>query len=208
MSTDTTTHDDAQVVDPGVQEPGRKPLRADAQRNYDKIIETARQMFREKNADVSMDAIAKRAGVGPGTLYRHFPNREALVDAVMLDWAKRVQASADQVIAAGGTSRKVLVAWLDEFFDHVSRYQGAAAKFGAAMDDPSSPMYRKCVALGQANRSVLSSVEEQGDLREGVDPREVMRMVTGIASVADQSGLTHDGARGMLAIVADGVLRA
>jgi AcrR family transcriptional regulator len=204
MSADVTAHEGVQDA----TEPAHKPLRADAQRNYDKIIETARQMFREKSADVSMDAIAKRAGVGPGTLYRHFPSRDALVDAVMLDWVKRVTASADEVIATGGTSREVLVAWLDEFFDHVSRYQGAAAKFGAAMDDPTSPMYRKCVALGQANRSVLASVEERGDLREGVDPREVMRMVTGIASVADQSGIGHEGAAGMLAIVADGVLRA
>ena len=195
MSADTST------------ESVHKPLRADAQRNYDKILETARQMFREKGADVSMDAIAKRAGVGPGTLYRHFPNRESLVDAVMRDWADRVQASADQVIASGGTSREVVLAWLEQFFDHVSRYQGAAAKFGAAMDDPSSPMHHKCVALGKANRSVLESVAERGDLREGVDPGEVMRMVTGVASVADQSGLDHQGARGMLAIVADGVLR-
>lgn len=201
MSTDTS-------VDGVAAEPARKPLRADAQRNYDKIIETARQMFREKSADVSMDAIAKRAGVGPGTLYRHFPTRDDLVDAVMLDWANRVQASATAVIDAGGTSREVLTAWLEQFFDHVSRYQGAAAKFGAAMDDPTSPMYRKCVALGQANRSVLEAVAERGDLRQGVEPREVMRMVTGIAAVADQSGLAHDGAKGMLTIVADGVLRA
>ena len=195
-------------VSQDVLEPARRPLRADAQRNYDKIIETARQMFREKSTDVSMDAIAKRAGVGPGTLYRHFPTHAALVDAVMQDWANRVQASATQVIETGGTSREVLVAWLDQFYDHVSRYQGAAAKFGAAMDDPSSPMYRKCVALATANRSVLDAVGERGDLREGVEPREVMRMVTGIASVADQSGLSRDGAEGMLAIVADGVLRA
>jgi AcrR family transcriptional regulator len=207
MSTDVSIHDD---VEPAEQdgEPVRKPLRADAQRNYDKIIETARQMFREKSADVSMDAIAKRAGVGPGTLYRHFPNRDALVDAVMRDWADRVQASATEVIASGGTSREIVVAWLDQFFDHVSRYQGAAAKFGAAMDDPSSPMHHKCVALGRANRSVLDAVAERGDLREGVDAREVMRMVTGIASVADQSGLGREGAEGMLGIVADGVLRA
>jgi AcrR family transcriptional regulator len=201
MSADTS-------VDEVAPAPARKPLRADAQRNYDKIIETARQMFREKSADVSMDAIAKRAGVGPGTLYRHFPTRDDLVDAVMLDWANRVQASATEVIEAGGTSREVLMAWLEQFFDHVSRYQGAAAKFGAAMDDQSSPMYRKCVALGQANRSVLDSVAARGDLRAGVEAREVMRMVTGIAAVADQSGLARDGAQAMLTIVADGVLRA
>jgi AcrR family transcriptional regulator len=198
----------AQTGEGEQEQAARKPLRADAQRNYDKIIETARQMFREQNADVSLDAIAKRAGVGPGTLYRHFPNRDSLVDAVMRDWADRVRASATEAVGAGGTSREVLLRWLEQFFDHVSRYQGAAAKFGAAIDDPSSPIHHKCLALAEANRSVLDAVAERGDLREGVDAREVMRMVTGIASVADLSGLGRDGAEGMLAIVADGVLRA
>ena len=87
MSADTSVDDG---VTENEVEPGRKPLRADAQRNYDKIVETARVLFREKGADASLDEIAKRAGVGPGTLYRHFPTRDALVDAVMKDWVDRV----------------------------------------------------------------------------------------------------------------------
>ena len=78
----------------------RKPLRADAQRNYDKIVETARAVFRERGADASLDEIAKRAGVGPGTLYRHFPTRDALIDTVMRDWADRINADADEAAAS------------------------------------------------------------------------------------------------------------
>jgi AcrR family transcriptional regulator len=155
-----------------------------------------------------MDAIAKQAGVGPGTLYRHFPTREALVDAVMKDWADRVNADAGDVIARDLPSRELLTDWLARFFDHVSRYQGAAAKFAGAMDDPDSPMYRKCSVLAGANAAVLDAIDARGDLREGVEAREVMRVVTGIAAVADQQGKSRQQSMPMLTIVADGVLRA
>src|SRR6201996_8736357 len=97
MSADTSV--DAGVTSQEVGErvePERKPLRADAQRNYDKIVEVARVLFREKGADASLDEIAKRAGVGPGTLYRHFPNRDALLDAIMQCWVDRVEGDAEK----------------------------------------------------------------------------------------------------------------
>jgi AcrR family transcriptional regulator len=184
----------------------RKPLRADAQRNYDKILETARQMFRERGADASLDEIAKRAGVGPGTLYRHFPTRDALIDAVMRDWADRINADSDEAAASDLPSREALASWFSKFVENVGIYHGAAAKVMAAMDDQSSPIYRKCQVLVAANQKVLDSAREKGALREGVDAREVMRIVSGIATVVDQSGISAADAEPMLAIVLDGIL--
>jgi AcrR family transcriptional regulator len=184
----------------------RKPLRADAQRNYDKIVETARAMFRERGADASLDEIAKRAGVGPGTLYRHFPTREALFDAVMRDWADRINADSDEAAASELAPREALSGWFSKFVENVGIYHGAAAKVMSAMDDPSSPIYRKCQVLVAANDKVLDSVRDKGALREGVDAREVMRIVSGIATVVDQSGIKADDAEPMLAIVLDGIL--
>jgi AcrR family transcriptional regulator len=184
----------------------RKPLRADAQRNYDKIVETARAMFRERGADASLDEIAKRAGVGPGTLYRHFPTREALIDAVMRDWADRINADSDEAAASELPPREALSGWFSKFVENVGIYHGAAAKVMAAMDDPASPIYRKCQVLVGANQKVLDSVRDKGALRDGVDAREVMRIVSGIATVVDQSGIKADDAEPMLAIVLDGIL--
>jgi AcrR family transcriptional regulator len=184
-----------------------KPLRADARRNYDKIIETARQLFRERGAACTLDEIAKRAGVGPGTLYRHFPTRDDLIDAVMRDWADRVQADAHAVIEAGRPARETLTTWFSRFLDNVGIYNGAAAKVMSAMDDPSSPIYRKCQVLVEANRQVLESETVRPALREGVDDRQVVRLVSGVSVAVDQAGLSPEQAEPMLRIVLDGVLR-
>jgi AcrR family transcriptional regulator len=182
-------------------------VRADAQRNRDRIVEVAREVFRERGYDASLDDIAKRAGVGPGTLYRHFPTREELIDAVMKDWADRVLADAEQITAAGLSPRETLRTWFQRFVANVGVYQGAARKVLAAVDDPSSPIYRKCQVLAGANEQVIAHVRDVGALRDGVDGREVLRLVSGVAAVVDNSGLKEGQAEPMLAIVIDGVLR-
>ena len=200
MSADLSTEPGPEVA--------RKPLRADAQRNYDKIVEAARAAFREHGADASLDDIAKKAGVGPGTLYRHFPTRDALMDAVMRDWSDRVNADADAVVASQGETREVLAEWFNKFVENVGIYHGAAAKVMKAMDDPTSPIYRKCQVLVTANAKVLDYARERGDLREGVESREVMRLVSGVATVVDHAGVGFgtENAEPMLAIVLDGIL--
>jgi AcrR family transcriptional regulator len=195
-------------ADPAAQDARKatRPQRADARRNYDKIVATARIVFTERGTDCSLDEIAKRAGVGPGTLYRHFPTREALVDALMRDWADRVIRDAEAAVAADLPARETLVAWFENFVDHITLHRGAAAKLCAAMDDPSSPIYGKCQIMGDANRRVLAHLEERGELRSGVDPRNVMRLVSGIASVADSSRVDLD-VRPMLDVVVEGIVR-
>lgn len=184
-----------------------KPMRADARRNYDKLIAAARAAFRERGSDASLDDIAKRAGVGPGTLYRHFPTRDTLIDAVMREWVDAVQADSQAVINSGAPAREALTAWFEDFIGHMSLYHGAAQKFVACMDDPSTPIYLKCQVLAAANDDVLTHVAKSGMLRDEVSNREVMRMVSGVASVIDQSSMTQAEAKPMLDIILNGITR-
>ena len=181
-------------------------MRADAKRNYDKIVEVAREMFREKGYDASLDEIAKRAGVGPGTLYRHFPTRENLIDAVLQSWVDRVNDTADKALAREGTDRDVLLAWFEEYVALISQHRGGPAKITSAMDDPASPIRPKCQVLAGANDRVLDQLRGRGALRPGVESVQVCRLVGGIATVADQSGLEQSAVRPLLEVVADGLL--
>jgi AcrR family transcriptional regulator len=80
-------------------------VRADAKRNYDRIVEVAREVFREQGYDASLDEVATRAAVGPGTLYRHFPTRDALLDAIMQSWVDRVTEAVEKALAYEGSPR-------------------------------------------------------------------------------------------------------
>ena len=184
-----------------------KPLRADAQRNYDKLVIAAREAFREHGAAASLDDIAKRAGVGPGTLYRHFPTREDLMDAVMRDWSAQVGADSDEIVGSGLSAEEALATWFGRFVENVGVYRGAAAKLTAAMDDERSPIYRKCQVLVGANEKVIGHVAATGALRDGVDAQDVMRLVSGVASVADQADLDTAQSAPMLRIIIQGILR-
>lgn len=186
---------------------GVRPMRADARRNYDKLIAAARSVFAESGSEGSLDEIAKRAGVGPGTLYRHFPTRDDLIDALMRDWAEQIDADSDAVVASDLDAREALTTWFDHFFESIGIYRGAAAKLVSAMDDESSPIYRKCQVLVGANEKVLAHVDKLDALRNGVDARQVMRLVSGVASVAGESGMDAAQARPLLEIIIQGILR-
>ena len=182
-------------------------MRSDAQRNYDRIVEVAREVFREQGYDASLDEVAKRAGVGPGTLYRHFPKRENLLDAVMQSWVDRVTESSEKALAHEGSDRELLLRWFEEYVALISLHKGGPAKITSAMGDPDSPIRTKCQVLTSANGRVIERLREDGALREGVDTVQVCRLVGGIATVADQGDLDTAAVRPLLEVVADGLLR-
>lgn len=182
-------------------------MRADARRNYDRIVEVAREVFREQGYDASLDEVAKRAGVGPGTLYRHFPKRENLLDAIMQSWVDRVTETADKALAHEGSDRDLLVNWFEEYVALISQHKGGPAKLTSAMGDPDSPIRTKCQVLADANGRVLDRLREDGALRESVEPIQVCRLIGGVATVADQSDLEPAAVRPLIEVVADGLLR-
>jgi AcrR family transcriptional regulator len=182
-------------------------VRADAKRNYDRIVEVAREVFREQGYDASLDEVAKRAGVGPGTLYRHFPRRENLLDAIMQSWVDRVTEASEKALAYEGADRELLLRWFEEYVALISLHKGGPAKITSAMGDPTSPILTKCQVLTSANDRVIERLREDGALRDGVDTVQVCRLVGGIATVADQGDLDAAVVRPLLEVVADGLLR-
>ena len=180
-------------------------MRADAKRNYDRIVEVARVVFREQGYDASLDEVAKRAGVGPGTLYRHFPTRDALLDAIMQSWVARVDEAAEKALVHEGAPRDQLLAWFEEYVALISLHKGGPAKITSAMGDPDSPILTKCQVLTRASDRVFDRLRDDGVLRDGVETLQVIRLVGGVATIADQGGLDADSVRPLLEVVADGL---
>ena len=182
-------------------------MRADAQRNRDRIVEVARVVFRERGYDASLDDIAKRAGVGPGTLYRHFPTRDALLDAVMQVWVDRVNETTDKALTHEGPARDFLLGWFEAYVALITVHKGGPAKITGAMGNETSPIATKCKTLVGATQRIVDHLTASGDLRDDVDALKMCRLVGGVAVVADQGNLDQDAVRPMLEVLADGMLR-
>ncbi|MFD7077561.1 TetR/AcrR family transcriptional regulator [Nocardioides sp. NPDC057577] len=182
-------------------------MRADAKRNRERLIEVAHAVFKERGLDAPLDEVARRAGVGPGTLYRHFPTREALHEAIMATWIEEVSAHVEKAMATEGGCREKLLAWFEEYVSLLTRHQGAAAKITASLGCQDSPLRTKCQTYADANESVLTEMAEHGVLREGVDNLDVCRLLGGVATMADHSSLEAKDVRPMLDVIANGVLK-
>jgi AcrR family transcriptional regulator len=182
-------------------------VRADARRNRDRIVEVARGLFRAKGYEaVSMDEVAKGAGVGAGTLYRHFPTKEDLYDAVLEAWAERVNTAVDRALGLDAAPRERLLSWLVDYASMLTEHKGAAARITAALGDPGSPFAAKCATYLGANERVVEALGTA--LRPDVEPLQLSRLVGGVAAVADSSDLPPESVKPMLEVIADGLLAA
>jgi AcrR family transcriptional regulator len=182
-------------------------MRADARRKYDRILEVAKDVWFKQGSDASLNEVARRAEVGPGTLYRHFPTREDLLDAVMKDWVDRVREAADRGVASSQPSRELLLTWFEDLVAHICQHPGAAGRLIGAMDNPGSPLHNKWQVLIEANARVINRLSAEGALRSDADSADICRLVIGVATVADHAKLDPPAVRPMLAIVADALLR-
>jgi AcrR family transcriptional regulator len=181
-------------------------VRVDAQRKYDRIVEVATDLFFKQGIDASLNEVAKRAEVGPGTLYRHFPTREDLVSATMKGWVEQIQAAADRAVASSQPPRALLLTWFQDFVAHIAQHPGAPGRLIAAMDNPGSPLHRKGAVLIEANARVIDRLRAKGALRGDADSANICRLVIGVAAVADHGKLDPGAVRSMVEIVADALL--
>ena len=160
----------------------RKP-RSDAQRNRERILEAAKEAFTRAGVDASLDEIAKEAGVGPGTLYRHFPTRETLLGAVYRTEMEKL-ASAERKFAEELPPVEALRAWLLLFVDYIAAKQLIGPALTALLGDPKKVFEDSHARVWEAIRALVKRAIKSGDMRKDLDPIDLLRALIGVAHVA------------------------
>jgi AcrR family transcriptional regulator len=160
----------------------RKP-RADAERNRERILEVAKEAFTRFGADASLDDIAKQAGVGPGTLYRHFPAREELLQAVYRSELEKL-AAAEQKFALTMPPIEALRAWLLLFVDGIATKQLIAPALNTLVGDPKKVFEASYAKVHEALRALVKRAIRSGEIRKDLDPLDLLRALVGVANVA------------------------
>jgi AcrR family transcriptional regulator len=182
---------------------GARPLRADARRNREKLLTAATEAFAEEGENVALETIAARAGVGIGTLYRHFPSRDALIVAAYQHEVDALCAAAADLLRSQPADA-ALRAWTERFADYIAtkRAMGDALRSAVASDSPLFAETRDRI-LG-ALRLLLDAGAEAGTLRADVNPEDVMRVINGIWYLPD-GPQWRDTVGRMLDLIIDGL---
>ena len=164
----------------------RKP-RADAQRNRERILEVAKQVFTRRGVEASMDEIAKRAKIGPGTLYRHFPTRDDLLAAVYISEVEKL-AEAQKKFSAELAPVEALRAWMLVFIDYIAAKKIIAPALNAMAGGPSRVFQQTNRLMEEAANALANRAVANGDLRSDIDPMDMLRAIYGVSS----AGSTDD----------------
>lgn len=163
-------------------------MRADAKRNYDNLLAVARDVALEQGADASLRDIARRADVGLGTLYRHFPTREALFDALLRESFDTLKAQAE-ALASVEAPDKALVSWLRVLVACANDYRGIITLMVAAIEDPSSALHASCGTMKASGARLLARAQAEGVARTDIDGADLFALVGALAWLGDQPAL-------------------
>jgi AcrR family transcriptional regulator len=164
------------------QPASRKP-RADAQRNRERILEIAREAFTRSGVNVSLDDVAKQAGVGAGTLYRHFPTRDALLVAVYQSEVEKL-AGAQRKFAETMPPIEALRAWMLLFVDYIAAKQIIAPALNTMVGGPSKLFVATGDLVKGAIHALVQRAIESGDIRPDLEPLDLLRALIGVSNVA------------------------
>lgn len=181
--------------------PADRPLRADAQRNRDLLLDAAAKAFTKCGLDATLEGIAKDAGVGIGTLYRHFPTREALVEAVYRNELAAVCAAAPKLLAAMPPAEATR-AWMDRFIDFMTRKIGMADALRALIASGADPYAHSFELLVGAIRPLLEASAAAGEIRSDVAADDVLMSLSGVALAASAN---REQAGRLLDLLMDGL---
>jgi AcrR family transcriptional regulator len=180
--------------------PTQRPKRADAARNYDKLIAAAREAFTSEGEDASLEGIARRADVGIGTLYRNFPTRQALLEAVYIEEVEGICRAVQEF--EGLDPWQALTAWLERFAEYATTKKALAGELMAYMDEGSEVFLQCRHAIKTAGAPLLEAAQRSGDVRSDVRFMDVVRMIGGIATIPNAEPGQVDR---ILAVALDGL---
>jgi AcrR family transcriptional regulator len=170
------------VADEGEPAAVRKP-RADAQRNRIRLLETAKVAFAEKGSAASLDEIARTAGVGAGTLYRHFPTRDALIEAVYRNETEQLVAAATRLTETH-PAVTALREWLLLFVDYIAIKHGMYEALNSIVGGSSDLHLASTAQVKQAIAKLVGRAVASGDIRLDLDPLDLLRALAGVANVS------------------------
>lgn len=176
------------------------PLRADARHNRERILAAAEQVFMEQGGGASLEAVARRAGVGIGTLYRRFPTREALLAAT---YSERLLAFA-QACHAGAAAldpRSALRAYVEGLVAQINLYRGLAASLGTVLQSGTPG----CAAVSEVGATLLRQARDSGAVRADLGFNDLVCIITAIALANEQEGQSQARGERLVGIFFDGV---
>ncbi|WP_433346818.1 TetR/AcrR family transcriptional regulator [Microtetraspora malaysiensis] len=187
-------------MDTGTPAPRRR-MRADARRNYERLLAEAAAAFGEHGADFSLEEIARRAGVANGTLYGHFPTRRALLEALMGDRMQALAATGEELLAHPSPFDG-LAAWARAAMAHTTLYRGLGATLMQAIEDETSELHTACKAVLAAGEGLVARARAAGEARPGVTAPDLYALVNAAAWAGEQSSALQ--AERLLAFGLDG----
>lgn len=157
----------------------RRPLRADAQRNHEALLAAAKDLFATAGADAPLEELAKRAGVGRGTLYRHFPTREHLFVAIMQE---RVDLLADRAreLLAEPDPWPALVEWLDLYDRSAREYRGMSMRVAEGMAEDGSPVATACAPMKAAFLTLFDKAHTSGAVRPDIGALQLLTLISSL----------------------------
>ncbi|MGW0637837.1 TetR/AcrR family transcriptional regulator [Nocardia salmonicida] len=181
---------------------GRRP-RADARRNYDRLLSEADTLFAESGAEAPLDQIARRAGVSIGTLYAHFPHRGALIGALL---SQRNTALFDrgEALTQASNATEALVTWIRAVLDHAAIYQGLAEILSDGADDAASELHAACLRMTEIGDRLVANARVAGALRDEVTGNDVFALINAVAWSREHTSPRQ--ADRLLSFALDGIL--
>jgi AcrR family transcriptional regulator len=171
-----------------------RALRADAQRNHDRLVEVAAAAFARDGIDTSLEEIARTAGVGIGTLYRHFPNRDALLEAVFRHNVDDIAGQADELLETL-PGDQALAEWMNRFVRYVSTKKGLATHLKSVVSADTDIFEYSHSKMDSVMKRLVEAAVAEGSIRSDVDYHDVLKGLSGVCMMSDVPGWQDQACR-------------